>query len=343
MKRAASIAAALLGLAHAPLARGAPDPIFVGQNPACGNLVLLSASGYPGPDRQYTIRGYCRFTNSFQVVLFEFEATAVCQYHLKTGMTSEDSSIDGKQLHFRTKCTSDPFLSPTHCDPPLIDGGGVDPRLVTALKNRRTPIFRGAVNPAEAEKYSTMGSSKPPPPPPTPLGPSPAPTKPPLRLPKAPEPAVGGQPVVPAAPAQAGQQPAGGTKASGKAVSNPAVPTPKPTPARGGLGAARSRPSPTPTKLGEANESNNRVVQKISFGGPRIKGSLLIRPSAPARPGAAPASIPAPPLSAGAFLQVEMTEEVLLHSGGTVTADALGQIDEGNEKNNDDHWAATRR
>ena len=113
--------------------------------------------------------------------------------------------------------------------------------------------------------------------------------------------------------------------------------------------------APAPAAPQTAWMKPDLVVQYQPGGGwASVPGTLVVRnlgktAAGPSqlrltKPGAAPTLVPVPPIAAGSYTEIALTNEMRLYAaGGTVTVDALGQVDEANEKNNDYMWTASRK
>lgn len=74
--------------------------------------------------------------------------------------------------------------------------------------------------------------------------------------------------------------------------------------------------------------------------GKTASGSSTLRLS---KPGAAPTLVPVGPIDAQSYIEITITTEMWLYAGGgTMTADAMNQVDEANETNNATPWVAPR-
>ena len=234
----------------------------------CDQVYVLEASGYPGLDRKYTLRGICRVKNRISHIdpsddydhqLAAFEVMGVVRYDGLNGETKESLKVAGVIAQTSGQCIVDPFIREPGKSYTRHDYAASCKNMKVAdISNAwaqtallHQPMFRLAVDPAMAEALSKLAPTPDP-------NPKQAVVPPPLKkTPKAlkmadSEPVVAVPPVIPLSASEAGQQPASGGPASGKPAAHlhPISPTPS-------RRLAASRPAPTPT-LTPAPRHRNR-------------------------------------------------------------------------------------
>jgi hypothetical protein len=165
----------------------------------CASPFLISAHGYPKPQRKYVLRAECALvehswndqdpTERF-VHLKEFHAQGEASYDGITQKAKETIQVGSQILKTSTTCTGDPFLGaggfvyahnhPGDCHGPMqVSGGGIDPKIVSAILKNGEPVFAATVDPTMADSLSKLEPAANPEaaPPPQTSTPSPSPQR----------------------------------------------------------------------------------------------------------------------------------------------------------------------
>jgi len=218
---------------------GVASPALCQHSIRCGGATLLGASGYPGWDRSYELRGHCNvYAHTAQDAwgfggphigpipttlnegveqnedkVADFEALAKVSWNGKTGQVHESMTIDGTKLSTSVNCApADPFINggPNTTCQDAQASGDVNMKILTAIIQSRRPVFARTVDESRAQMLSWQSDKGAPPPPPPPA--------PAVKVPVAKKPAAGpsgaAQPVVPK-PASGHKESGGSAKSSG--------------------------------------------------------------------------------------------------------------------------------